>query len=151
MSPELIGAWPSLAIGERTWDKSRFKGFDLAKTTYELFLFECKGCPNQCEIKKVSIEGEKPFFYGSRCDKYDVDTRKKDKRTFPDLFAEREARMAGTPEEWNIGGKRGKIGIPRTMFFRELLPSFGPCSPAWVFEVVISGQTNKSIIHQGSR
>jgi len=138
-----------LAMRERTWETSRFKGFDLARIQYEISSFECKGCPNQCEIKKVSIEGEKPLFYGSRCDKYDVDTKKTVQHDMPDLFAEREAWMTGQPEDSNPGGKRGKIGIPRTMFFRELLPFFRTFFTQLGFEVVISGVTNKSIIHQG--
>jgi predicted CoA-substrate-specific enzyme activase len=138
-----------LAMREKTWEKSGFKGFDLAHTQYEISSFECKGCPNQCEIKRVTIEGEKPLFYGSRCDKYDVDTKKTTQRIMPDLFAEREALMEGRPEDWNAGGKRGKIGIPRAMFFRELLPFFRTFLTSLGFEVVISGTTNKSIIHQG--
>jgi predicted CoA-substrate-specific enzyme activase len=138
-----------LAMRERTWKDSRFKGFDLARIQYEISSFECKGCPNQCEIKKVSIEGEKPLFYGSRCDKYDLDTKKTVNLSMPDLFAEREAWMAGSPEDWNPGGKRGKIGIPRTMFFRELLPFFRTFFTSLGFEVVLSGVTNKSVIHQG--
>ncbi len=138
-----------LAMRERTWETSRFKGFDLARIQYEISSFECQGCPNQCEIKKVSIEGEKPLFYGSRCDKYDVDTKKAVEHAMPDLFAEREAWMTGQPEDLNPGGKRGKIGIPRAMFFRELLPFFRTFFTSLGFEVVISGVTNKSIIHQG--
>lgn len=138
-----------LAMRERTWEESRFKGFDLARIHYEISSFECKGCPNQCDINKVSIEGEKPLFYGSRCDKYDVDTKKTVQKDMPDLFAEREAWMAGQPEDLNPGGKRGKIGIPRAMFFRELLPFFRTFFNQLGFEVVISDVTNKSIIHQG--
>ncbi len=138
-----------LAMRERTWEASRFKGFDLARIQYEISSFECKGCPNQCEVKKVSIEGEKPLFYGSRCDKYDLDTKKTVNLSMPDLFAEREALMEGRPEDLNPGGKRGKIGIPRAMFFRELLPFFRTFFTHLGFEVVISDVTNKSIIHQG--
>jgi predicted CoA-substrate-specific enzyme activase len=138
-----------LALREQTWESSRFKGFDLARSEYQISSFECKGCPNQCEVKKVTIEGEKPLFYGSRCDKYDLDTKKADNCSLPDLFAEREALMAGSPEELNPGGKRGKIGIPRVMFFRELLPFFRTFFTHLGFEVVITGPTNKSIIHQG--
>ena len=138
-----------LAMRERTWKDSRFKGFDLARIQYEVSSFECKGCPNQCEVKKVSIEGEKPLFYGSRCDKYDLDVKKTVQHDLPDLFAEREEWMAGSLEDCNPGGKRGKIGIPRTMFFRELLPFFRTFFTSLGFEVVISGATNKSIIHQG--
>ncbi len=34
--------------------------------------FECQGCANHCEIRQVKIDGEKPLFYGSRCEKYEV-------------------------------------------------------------------------------
>ena len=138
-----------LALREKTWEASRFKGFDLAQTQYQISSFECKSCPNQCEVKKVTIEGEKPLFYGSRCDKYDLDTKKTVSQTMPDLFAEREALMVGRPEDLNPGGKKGKIGIPRVMFFRELLPFFRTFFVDLGFEVVISNPTNKAIIHQG--
>ncbi|MFH0787256.1 MAG: acyl-CoA dehydratase activase, partial [Pseudomonadota bacterium] len=138
-----------LAMREKTWETSRFKGFDLAQSSYQISSFECQGCPNQCEVKKVSIEGEKPLFYGSRCDKYDLDTKKTVSRDLPDLFAEREALMEGRPEDRNPGGKRGKIGLPRAMFFRELLPFFRTFFTSLGFEVVISSPTNKAIIHQG--
>ena len=66
-----------LAMEERTWERSGFKGFDLSQRRYEHSSFECKGCPNLCLIRKVSVEGEKPLFYGSRCEKYDVIKRTK--------------------------------------------------------------------------
>jgi predicted CoA-substrate-specific enzyme activase len=138
-----------LAMREKTWETSRFKGFDLAQSQYQISSFECKSCPNQCEVKKVTIEGEKPLFYGSRCDKYDLDTKKTVSLPMPDLFAEREALMVGCPEDLNPGGKKGKIGIPRVMFFRELLPFFRTFFTDLGFEVVISSPTNKAIIHQG--
>ncbi|MCX6907986.1 MAG: acyl-CoA dehydratase activase, partial [Verrucomicrobia bacterium] len=58
-----------LSMRERDWEVSRFKGFDLADCTYKITSFECKSCPNNCEIRQVQIEGEKPLFYGSRCEK----------------------------------------------------------------------------------
>ena len=36
-----------------------FKGFDLSQRHYEQTSFECKGCPNLCLIRKVSVEGGK--------------------------------------------------------------------------------------------
>ncbi len=60
------------AMRERDWAESKFKGFDLADRQYEITSFECSGCPNNCEIRQVKIEGEKPLFYGSRCEKYEV-------------------------------------------------------------------------------
>ena len=71
-----------LSIRERTWEKSGFKGFEAADIDYEISTFECKGCPNTCTIRKVKIEGRKePLFYGSRCEKYDVDKSAKAART----------------------------------------------------------------------
>ena len=107
-----------LAMRERTWENSRFKGFDLAQVQYEISSFECKGCPNQCEIKKVSIEGEKPLFYGSRCDKYDLDTKKTVNASMPDLFAEREAWMAGEPEGLESRRETRKNRYPQDHVFQ---------------------------------
>ena len=53
-------------------EKSKFRGFDLTRRKYTIETFECKGCANRCEINKVAIEGERPLYYGSRCEKYDV-------------------------------------------------------------------------------
>jgi predicted CoA-substrate-specific enzyme activase len=86
-----------LALEERTWERSGFKGFDLSQRRYEQTSFECKGCPNLCLIRKVSVEGEKPLFYGSRCEKYDVIKRTKGS-AIPDLFEERE-KMLFAPYE----------------------------------------------------
>ncbi len=67
-----------------------FKGFELSKRPYEISSFECKGCPNVCEINRVKVEGEKGYlFYGGRCEKYDVKKNRKENK-LPDLFALRE-------------------------------------------------------------
>ncbi|KMY66765.1 CoA activase [Desulfocarbo indianensis] len=140
-----------LAMRERTWQKSKFKGFKVSETAYSISTFECQGCPNTCTIRKVKVEGEKrPLFYGSRCEKYDVaQTDDKPKRDLPDLFAEREEMLAAYIAPVSENKKRGVIGIPRTMFFREMLPFFSVFCQRLGFEVAVSGVTNKKIIHQG--
>ncbi len=135
-----------LAMRERDWAQSRFKGFDLADRQYTITSFECKSCPNNCEIRQVQIAGEKPLFYGSRCEKYEVDQTRKTV-DLPDLVKEREDWLYGSepPPE----GKRGAIGIPRTMFFQELMPFFRAFFEELGFTVVYSQKTNKSVIRQG--
>ena len=135
-----------LAMRERDWETSKFKGFDLADRHYDVTSFECSGCPNHCEIRQVQIEGEKPLFYGSRCEKYEVAANQK-KYDLPDLLKEREDWLYGPepPKE----GKRGPIGIPRTMFFQELMPFFRAFFEDLGFTVVYSQKTNKSVINQG--
>ncbi|MGP7970604.1 MAG: acyl-CoA dehydratase activase [Desulfobaccales bacterium] len=135
-----------LAMRERDWETSKFKGFDLADRQYRITSFECQGCPNHCEIRQVKIEGEQPLFYGSRCEKYEVAATSK-KVDLADLLAEREAWLYGTepPPE----GKRGAIGLPRTMFFQELMPFFRAFFEDLDFTVVYSQKTNKSVINEG--
>ena len=67
-----------------------FKGFELSKRQYNISSFECKGCPNVCEINRIKIEGEDGYlFYGGRCEKYDV-RKKKTSSEIPDIFGFRD-------------------------------------------------------------
>jgi predicted CoA-substrate-specific enzyme activase len=135
-----------LAMRERDWETSKFKGFDLADRHYEVSSFECNGCPNTCEIRQVKIEGEQPLFYGSRCEKYEVGRTQK-QYDLPDLLLERENLLYG--QEPSKEGQRGPIGIPRAMFFQELMPFFRAFFEDLGFTVVFSPKTNKKVINQG--
>ena len=42
-----------------------------------------------------------------------------------------------------------RLGIPRTMFFQELMPFFRAFFEDLGFTVVYSQKTNKQVIHQG--
>ncbi|MBW2086584.1 MAG: CoA activase, partial [Deltaproteobacteria bacterium] len=139
-----------LAMRERTWGKSKFKGFDLSERRYEITSFECNGCSNACEIRKVTLEGETPLFYGSRCEKYDVKKKKAAESGIPDLFAERAELLFNPPEAKPVDGlDRGVIGVPRAMFFHELMPFFKTFLTTLGFEVILSEKSNKKLIHQG--
>jgi len=138
-----------LAKKERTWKESNFKGFDLSQRHYEITTFECKGCSNMCLIRKVSVEGEKPLFYGSRCEKYDVVRRSKGSR-LPDLFAEREELLfAPYPGEELLGEDAPVIGIPRILHFHELLPFWKAFFTELGYRVVLSDPTNKELVRSG--
>jgi len=47
---------------------SQFKGFDVSKIKYHTSSFECKACPNLCEIAQLSINGRVLARWGGRCD-----------------------------------------------------------------------------------
>jgi predicted CoA-substrate-specific enzyme activase len=136
-----------LAMRERSWKESRFKGFDLADREYSVTSFECASCPNRCEIRQVQIVGEKPLFYGSRCEKYEMGAEQKG-TDLPDLLREREDLLYG-PEPAKEEERRGVIGIPRTIFFQELMPFFRTFLEELGFAVVYSAKTNKTLIRQG--
>jgi predicted nucleotide-binding protein (sugar kinase/HSP70/actin superfamily) len=135
-----------LAMRERTWESSRFKGFDLANREYTIKSFECQSCPNTCEIRRVEIAGEKPLYYGGRCEKYEV-ARERSSVDLPDLVRERENLLYGP--ETSGDGKRGLLGIPRSLFFQELMPFFRSFFEDLGFNVVYSQKTNKQMIRQG--
>lgn len=64
----------SMADGQKT----TFKGFGIRNATYKVTRFTCQSCTNHCEIRRVQITGEKrSLFYGGRCEKYEIDSRKK--------------------------------------------------------------------------
>jgi len=134
-----------LAMKEKDWDKSTFKGFDLSKRSYEIETFECKGCENLCEIRKVMVENEAPLFYGSRCEKYDV-VRRVEKKEIEDLFKIREDLL------FNVYNKEAEgevIGIPRILNMHELIPFWKAFLTELGFKVVFSDATNKKIIRDG--
>jgi predicted CoA-substrate-specific enzyme activase len=138
-----------LAMEERTWERSGFKGFDLSQRRYEQTSFECKGCPNLCLIRKVSVEGEKPLFYGSRCEKYDVIKRTKG-TSIPDLFEEREKMLfAPYEEEEKLPPHAPEIGVPRILYFHEMFPFWMAFFTELGYRVVLSDATNKELIRKG--
>ncbi len=138
-----------LAMKERTWEKSQFKGFDLSQREYEIRTFECKGCDNLCLIRKVSVEREKPLFYGSRCEKYDVVKRSKG-GNLPDLFAEREELLyAPYPGEEDLPPDAPIIGIPRILNFLDFLPFWKAFFTELGYRVVLSEPSNRELIRKG--
>ena len=146
-----------------------FKGFSLSERSHEISSFECKGCPNVCEINRVKIAGEEShLFYGGRCEKYDV-KRQKVSSALPDLFTfreeilwkehlkrlsdfERVQSMAqrSAPDIRQDGRKRPTIGIPYLFFFHDYLPFWTTLLWELGFPVVVSPKTNREIVNAGA-
>lgn len=134
-----------LAMKERTWKRSKFKGFDLSKRSYAIETFECKGCENLCEIRKVTVEGESPLYYGSRCEKYDV-VRRTEGRETVDLFKVRDELLQSTYDR-TVDGE--PIGVPKILNMWELLPFWKAFLTELGFSPVFSDPTNKKTIREG--
>lgn len=155
-------------------DKTTFKGFELSKRPYEITSFECKGCPNVCEINKVKIAGEEDsLFYGSRCEKYDVRKNQKlahdSQLTTHDLFSFRDemlwkehlkrqsivnsqqSAVKDSSEDSRLStlDSRLKIGIPYLFFFQDYLPFWTTLLWELGFDVEVSPKTNRQIINLG--
>jgi len=48
--------------------RSKFKGFGVSEVKYRTSSFECKACPNLCEIAQISTNGRVLARWGGRCD-----------------------------------------------------------------------------------
>jgi len=51
--------------------KSQFKGFGISEIKYRTSSFECKACPNLCEIAQLSLNGKVLARWGGRCDMWE--------------------------------------------------------------------------------
>ena len=94
-------------------------------------------------------KGEKPLFYGSRCEKYDVIKRTKGSG-IPDLFEEREKMLLVPYEgEEKLPPDAPEIGIPQILNFHEMLPFWKAFFSELGYRVVLSDVTNKELIRKG--
>ena len=139
-----------------------FKGFELSSRKYNISSFECKGCPNICEINRIKIEGEDGYlFYGGRCEKYDV-RKNKISAKIPDIFGFRDEilwkehikyseKLKVTSSELKDKGKNSKlkIGIPYIFYFHEYLPFWTTLLWELGFNVLVSPKTNRQVVSLG--
>jgi len=142
---DVTGAWGiALLTRDQGIKHSTFKGFDLATQSFQTETFACRQCSNECEINRITVTGEKPVFYGGRCEKYE--TREKNSgpelpgyfKVRNDIFFVTEA-AAGT-----------EIGVPRTLIFYELFPFFYKFLTELGFKPVLSEPTNRKIMEAGA-
>jgi len=126
-----------------------FKGFDaIADAKYEITSFECKGCPNRCDVNTFQMEGGPKYFYNDRCEKFSAVHKKRLGGHLPDLFAERDRMMFDAyTKKAPAGAKR--VGVPRGLMFDEFFPLYNAFLTELGFEVVPSDRTNKHIIEMG--
>ncbi|MEX0987034.1 MAG: acyl-CoA dehydratase activase [Bacteroidales bacterium] len=130
--------------------KPRFKGFDISKIPYSVDKFTCRECSNQCEIRRIRIEGEKkPLYFGGRCEKYELDERKGKGLDIPNYFEERlEMIMDGFENRPREVGKT-VIGIPRELLvFYQQFPFWRTFFETLGFQVVLSEETNTQTVRK---
>ncbi len=149
---EVMGAFGAalLAMDNDQGVVSRFKGFDCTKTEYKITTFECHHCTNFCTINRVLIEGEGDFYYGSRCDRYDIKKSEKVRHNVPDYFAERDDLLRNTYSKTVPEGKvKARIGIPLSMTIYEDYPFWKAFFTEIGCEPVLSDPTNRKHINSG--
>jgi len=144
--------------------RSSFAGFRLHDREYGVESFQCRHCPNSCEIKRVSIGGRLRSFYGGICDRYDIvagspaTTAQEDGPQYhrslaaedlPDLFREREEMFMRYYRGDELDPSSPAIGIPRILMFFEQFPLWAAFFAALKLRVVLSDRTNSKLVHRG--
>ncbi|NTU79874.1 MAG: ATPase [Chloroflexales bacterium] len=148
-----ILAHEALAERERAGENAatRFKGFDLSARHYETSTFECRACPNLCEVSKITIAGEPPIFYGARCDIFEELGQRQAQASrlarIPDLFAERATLLLGdyAPPSGPRSG-RPRVGLPRALTTFDFFAYWRTFFAALDVEVVLSEPTSAQIL-----
>jgi len=72
----VMGAWGAALLAQENMSTgkngaSSFRGFEAAKLDYEASSFDCQGCPNQCEVVSISMEGKVIGRWGDRCGRWE--------------------------------------------------------------------------------
>lgn len=144
LAKEAVAASP----GRRT----AFKGFEISRSGYTLDRYTCKRCPNQCDIRRVKIQGEtRPLRYGDRCGRFDARMGRGGGdsgggRGLPNLFTERLALLLGDYRE-ETGGDRPSIGLPRgLMLFHQQFPFWRAFFETLGLRVVLSSPSNRRLV-----
>ncbi len=143
---------------------SRFGGFELADSEYKVRSFKCDACSNDCEINELLLPRRQPLFYGSRCDRFNVEKNDESRAKIPDLFAQRHRLLlrhanikseevasksnANRKEASRIDG-RPTVGIPLALLNYELLPLWATLLGELGFRVVLSPPSTRRIIRRG--
>ena len=60
----------ALLVKEMDPQKTKFLGFGISDKDIKCTSFQCKGCPNQCEVIEARIEGKVIARWGDRCGKW---------------------------------------------------------------------------------
>jgi predicted CoA-substrate-specific enzyme activase len=149
---DVLGALGSatIALESESAAESRFKGFDLADRQYTVDSFECKECSNSCEVRRVTIEGDRPLHYGSRCGKFDEEKRVSLGEDLPRLFVERQKMLTTsyTPSV-QLPEDAPTVGIPRATFFWETFPFWNAFFSELGMKVKLSAPTSRKVVDSG--
>jgi len=118
------------------------KGF-----THESRAARCHGCTNKCNITVNTFANGEKYISGNKCEK-GAGIKSGDTELIPNLHKyKRDALFA--LEERSVDGGRGKLGLPMALGMYELAPLWHEIFTSLGFEVVLSGESRRSMYTKG--
>jgi predicted CoA-substrate-specific enzyme activase len=133
---------------------TKFRGFDVGDRRHTTRSFVCRACPNLCDVQRVVVSGDRPLFFGARCERFEEAGRegRRGSEQVRDLYGERSALLLGDYEDPGArSGRRRRVGIPRVLTFYELFPFWRAFFRHLDMDVVLSDETNPRTVHQAAR
>jgi predicted CoA-substrate-specific enzyme activase len=138
-----------IARDRATGQASAFRGYDLSRTRFQTRDFVCKACSNYCEMKEITIEGQKTY-WGDKCSgKFRKRARTDRRPVIEDLIALRERALLQGCEEKRPANSGPRVGIPCAMFYYDRFPFWSRYLEGLGFCVVVSGATDGRIAARG--
>ena len=102
----------------------------------------CKICLNNCSITINQFQGGRKYISGNRCQR----PLGKEASTMPDIFKYKYSKLLSLCSQ---KGTRGRIGIPFGLNMYENLPFWMKFFDYLGFEVVLSGESSRSLYVKG--
>ncbi len=146
----IIGAiGVAMLARDRVGESSKFRGWDLDQVQWTRREFTCKACSNQCLIEEFDVEGEKSY-WGDKCsDRYRKRQQSLHEPVAQDLIQYKNELLFPVDAQSSESNKRGRIGIPRVLFFYDRLPFWRTFFNALKFEVVLSPASYQKLLNDG--
>lgn len=143
----VIGAIGAALLAQNLPTETKFRGYDVGQVNYSIREFACNACTNSCDIQEFNVEGEKTY-WGDKCSsKFRKKAHTDNKPVIEDLFQERERLLIDSTSVRSCERTRGRIGIPRGMFYYDKFPFWNAYFSTLGYNVVVSDPTNKQISH----
>ncbi len=70
---DVMGALGAAILAKENWEKThrtKFYGFEITNTNFQVKSFQCENCPNQCEVIQFYSNGKIKGRWGDRCGKW---------------------------------------------------------------------------------
>jgi predicted CoA-substrate-specific enzyme activase len=149
---EVTGAIGAALLAMRQHEgPSSFLGFDLSQRRAQTKYFICPGCPNACEVQKISFQNQdRPLYFGHRCERYDQIHSSAGDEPLDVVHQRYQLLQTHVPAPSSEPGSAHRIGLPRCLFFQEWLPFFQTLFSELGYEVVCSESTTRRHINIGS-
>jgi len=126
-------------------EKTRFKGFDVARRKIQQETFLCEDCANMCNITKINDSGRE-LYYGSRCEKYDAERGVEDIQPNPVAIRNKRAlafhKKAETKKTLRVGYPRSLANWEYIFMWRRFFAELG-C------KVILSRNSSGELIKEG--